>query len=120
MRVHRSLPIPFLILILAGVVSLFSVVANRGPQASTVRNDSLQVQTVEQERIAEFYFRILSWLADITPRRAKPVNARPQPAPPPHVFKSPRQRLRQGRIEFCGFISGQNVVPIKPCAHSLD
>ena len=54
-------------------MSLVSIVANRGAQASMVRNDSVQMQTIEQERMAEFYFRILSWLSDLRPRAADPA-----------------------------------------------
>ena len=68
MKNKGVLPIPFLILILAGVVSLFSILAGRGAKASMVKDDSLQMQTVEQERIAEFYFRTLSWLSDVIPQ----------------------------------------------------
>ena len=57
MKNKQVLPIPFLILILAGLVSLFSIVATRRSPASTVRDDSLQMQTVEQERMAAIYFR---------------------------------------------------------------
>ncbi len=74
-----------------------------------VRDDSLQMQTVEQERAAEFYFRVLSWLSDITPRTAKPAKASPQPTPAPRVVKSPRQRVRQGRIEYCVFRYARNL-----------
>ena len=96
MKNKRALPIPFLILILAGVVSLFSILADRGSRASMVKDDSLQMQTVEQERMAAIYFRILSWLSDLTPRAAEPAKANPQPAPGPQVVKAPR-RLRAPR-----------------------
>ncbi len=110
MQNKRVLPIPFLILILAGVVSLFSIVADRASGASTVRNDSLQVQTVEQERMAAFYFRILSLLSDVIPRAAEPVKASPQPAPIPQSTRAPRGHEHQGRIKLCALPSGQNLV----------
>jgi hypothetical protein len=107
MQNKQFLPIPFLILILAGVVSLFSIVADRGARATVVRNDSLQMQTVEQERMAEFYFRILSWLSDVIPRAAERVKARPQPAPIPQSIRTPRRRARPGRLELCTLRTGQ-------------
>jgi len=106
--------------ILAGVVSLFITVLDRGSRAAIVQDDSPQMQTIEQERMAEFYFRILSWLSDITPRAAKPATSHPQSAPVPHVVKSPRQRPRLGRIEFCKFHSRQNPFTNKLCAHNLN
>jgi hypothetical protein len=85
-----------------------------------VRDDSLQMQTVEQERAAELYFRILSWLSDVTPRATKPAKANPQPAPAPRVVKSPRQRVRQGRIEFCVFRDAHNLATGKLRAPNLN
>jgi hypothetical protein len=81
MKNKRNLPIPFLVLTLAGMVSLFSILATRSSRAGMVREDSLQMQTVEQERMAALYFRILSWLSDVTPRATEPVKATPEPAP---------------------------------------
>ncbi|HMD86681.1 MAG TPA: hypothetical protein VKO18_18490 [Terriglobia bacterium] len=113
MQNKRFLPIPFLILILAGVVSLCSIVADRGSRASMVRNDSLQMQTVEQERMAEFYFRILSWLSEVIPRAAEPVKASPQPAPMPQTTRTPRRREHPGRIELCTLRSVQSLAASK-------
>lgn len=120
MKNKRVLPIPFLILILAGVVSLFSIAADRGSRAAMVGDDSLQMQTVEQERMAAFYFRILSWLSDVTPRAAEPAKANPQPAPAPQPTKAPRRRQRQGRIELCTLPSGQNLAAGKRRAGNLN
>ena len=116
MRTKGVLPIPFLILILAGIIALCMVVADRGAGAAIVRDDSPRVQMIEQQRAAEYYFRVLSWLSDLTARPAKPANTHPQPTP--HVVKSPRQRL--GRIEFCRLALGSNSTPSKTCPHSLD
>ena len=44
MSKHRAVPIPFLILILAGVVSLFSIAADRNSRTRAVRNDPLQMR----------------------------------------------------------------------------
>jgi len=109
MKNKQGLPIPFLILILAGVVSLFSILADRGPRASMVRDDSLQMQTIEQERMAAIYFRILSWLSNLTPRATQPAKANPQPASTPQGIKAPRRRERPGRLELCMLHSAQNV-----------
>ncbi|MGA2984273.1 MAG: hypothetical protein ABSG32_10675 [Terriglobia bacterium] len=120
MENKRGLPIPFLILLLAGVVSLFSMVAGRGSRASMVSPVSLQMQTVEQERMAAIYFRILSWLSDVTPRATEPAKANPQPAAVPQVLKSPRRRARPGRIEFCTLHAAQNLAARKLRARNLD
>jgi hypothetical protein len=107
-------------LILAGVVSLFSIAADRGSPAGKVREDSLQMQTVEQERMAAFYFRVLSWLSDFTPRTAEPAKTNPQPAPVPQSTKSPRRRQRQSRIELCTLRSGKNLAASKTGARSFN
>jgi len=120
MQNKRFLPIPFLILILAGVVSLFSIVADRSSRASTVRSDSLQMQSVEQERMAELYFHILSWLSDVIPRGADPVKANPQPAPVPPSTTAPRRRAHPGRIELCALRSGQILAVSKLRARTSD
>jgi len=120
MNNKRGLPIPFLILILAGVVSLFSILADHVSQAGMVREDSLQMQTVEQERMAAFYLHIFSWLSQITSRPAEPVKAHPQPAPVPQVIKSPRRGVSRGRIEPCTFHSGQNLAAGNRTTHHLN
>jgi hypothetical protein len=78
------------------------------------------MQTIEQERMAEFYFRILSWLSDVTPRASEPAKANPQPAPVPQVIKAPLRRERQGRIELCTFPSGKNLSASKPRARNFN
>ena len=120
MKNKRNLPIPFLVLILAGMVSLFSILATRNSPAGMVREDSLQMQTVEQERMAAFYFRILSWLSDLTPRATEPVRANPQPAPVPHVERTPRGHERQARVDLCTFPSAQNLAASKRRARNIN
>ena len=105
----RRLPIPFLILILAGVVSLFSLVATGSSRTGMVRDNSLQMQMVEQERMAALYFRILSWLSDVTPRAAKPARVDPQPAAVPKVENTPQRHVHGASIELCTMHSVQNV-----------
>ena len=98
-------------------VSLVSIVANRGAQASMVRNDSVQMQTIEQERMAEFYFRILSWLSDLRPRAADPAKATPHTSTPPKAVKSPPRGAHRGRIELCTFSSSpESPQQQAPCA----
>jgi hypothetical protein len=120
MKNKQVLPIPFLILILAGVVSLFSIAATRKSRVGMTKDDPLQMQTVEQERVAAIYFRILSWLSDVTPRPAGPVKANPQPAPVPPVGKTPRRRERRSSVELCTFHSTQSLTASKRRASNLD
>jgi len=120
MKNSRGLPIPFLILILAGAVSLFSLFANRGTRAGMGNDDSVQMRTIEQERMAEIYFRVLSWLSDIAPRTAEPAKADPQPAPVIQVVKSSRRPERRGKIELCTFTPAQNLATSKTRAHNLN
>jgi hypothetical protein len=96
-------PIPFLILILAGVVSLVSIAADRNSHASMLREDPVQMQTVEQERLAAVYFRVLSWISDVIPRSEEPAKAHPRSAPAPQVVKSPHRTALKCNIELCAF-----------------
>jgi len=80
----------------------------------------MQMQTVEQERMVEFYFRILSWLSDVIPRAAEPVKACPQPAPMPQNTRAPRRRVRPGRIELCALRTGQSFAAGRLSARHLN
>jgi len=120
MKNKQGLPIPFLILILAGVVSLFSIAADPGSRASMGGDNSLQMQTVEQERMAEIYFRILSWLSDVTPRAEEPAKTHALPAPMPKVIKAAPHRERQCKIELCTFRSGKNPAANEPHQHNIN
>jgi hypothetical protein len=117
MKNHRVLPIPFLVLILAGVVSVFSIVADRSFRPGAARTDSLQMQTVEQERMAAIYFRVLSWLSDVTPETAEPAKA--NAAPVPQLVK-PQRQGRLGRVELCMLRSAKAVAAGKFHAHSIN
>jgi hypothetical protein len=103
MKSKQSLPMPFLILILAGVVSIYSLVAGRVSGAATVQDNSLQMQTVEQERVAEVYFQVLSWLSDVTHRTAEPKKAKPERAAEPQVAKGPGHRECKVSVALCAF-----------------
>jgi hypothetical protein len=83
-----------------------------------VRDDSPRMQTIEQERAAEIYFHVLSWLSELTTRPVKPAITHPQPGSSPGGIKSPRQR--PGRVEFCRFDLQSRTVLSKPCAHHID
>jgi len=107
-------------LILAGAVSLVSIFANRGAQAGTVRNDSVQMQTIEQERMAEFYFRILSWISGLRSPASGPANATSPTSTVPKAVKSRRRGSRRERIEFCAFSTIQNFTNRKLHAHTVD
>jgi hypothetical protein len=120
MKPKQSLPIPFLILILAGVVSLYSIIAGRVSGAATVQDNSLQMQTVEQERVAEIYFQVLSWLSDVTHRTAEPVQAKPQPAAEPQVAKGPRHRECKVNVALCAFRYAHDLALGKSYARSLN
>jgi hypothetical protein len=107
MKSKRVLPIPFLILILAGVASLFSMVAGGNSKPDTVRDNSLQMQTVEQERVAALYFRVLSWLAEFTSPKAPATKPQSQTAPTPRSVQSRSRRTCQAKPELCVYHSAQ-------------
>jgi hypothetical protein len=70
--------------------------------------------------MAAIYFRLLSWLSDITPRAAEAAKANPQPAPVAKVVKAPRRQERPGRIELCTLHSGKNLAASKPRARNFN
>ena len=120
MKPKQSLPIPFVILILAAVVSMYSLVAGRASGAPVVQDNSLQMQTVEQERVAAIYFQVLSWLSDVTHRTAEAVQANPQPAAEPQVAKGLRQRGCRVNVALCAFRYAHDLALGKSHARSLN
>jgi hypothetical protein len=116
----QGFPLPFVILIVAGVVSLFSLVASRTSRVTAATNDSLQVQMVEQERVAALYFRVLSWLSDVTPRPTEPSQAGPAPTPERQTAKAPQVEKRHSRVELCALHSAQYTVAGKRHAAKLN
>jgi hypothetical protein len=114
MKPKQNLPIPFLILILAAVVSIYSLAAGRASGAATVQDNSLQMQTVEQERVAAIYFEVLSWLSDVTNRNAEP------PAAEPQVAKGPRHRECKVNFAFCAFHYAHDLALGKSHARSMN
>ena len=108
MKNKQALPIPFVILIVAGVVSLFSLVSDRRSRAGMVTDNSLQMQTVEQERVAAVYFRVLSWVSDLTSRPSAPAKPIVRRTRPPQTTKTPLRHEGQCRVELCALRSGKN------------
>jgi hypothetical protein len=118
MKDRRLLPIPFLVLILAGLVSLGSLAMGLGTRSGGVRQDSVQMQTVEQERLAAIYFSVLSWLSDVVPRAEKP-----HPAPSsmrPRLANSISTRPRSCPIELCMFRHTRNLAAQNRAARRIE
>jgi hypothetical protein len=110
MRNKTLLPVPFLILILAGVISLFSVATVRPSAARPNRADALRIQTVEQEKMAALYFRALSWLSDLTAWTAQPAaKSAPVSTPAKPTVKTPQPPRCLGHLEFCAFQTGHRL-----------
>src|SRR5690349_17718349 len=95
MQHKRSLPIPFIILILAGVVAFGTLIARWSSGTVMARDAPPELQSVEQERIALGYLRVLTWFSDLTQHTAAPPPAIPQThvAPP-----SENKALNYGRM----------------------
>ena len=108
MNKQKALPIPFLIMLLAGLAFIFSLIADRSSKATTDRGGSLQVQTVEQERMAEIYFRVLSWISDLTPRAKAAVTPQTRIAPTAQTVKVSTLASRPCRVEICVYHTTQN------------
>jgi hypothetical protein len=120
MKSKQGFPLPFVILIVAGLVSLFSLVASRTSRASAATSDSLHVQMVEQERVAALYFGVLSWLSDVTSRPTAPSKAAPAPRPEGQVAKNPQVGKRHVRFELCTFRSALYAATRKRQASKLN
>jgi hypothetical protein len=78
------------------------------------------MQMVEQERMAALYFRVLSWLSDITPRTADAPKANRQPAAVPQGGKAPQPAAHQSPIELCTFHSAQSPAIADDGAHHIN
>lgn len=102
MQLSPKLPLPFLIVIVAGAASLFSIVSDRGSRHDAADNHSVQMQTAEQEQIAAVYFRVLSWLSNIAPPSSAPaVQVQSQRKPAPQLVKHLHRVANCAGIELC-------------------
>ena len=120
MKPRRVLPIPFVILILAGIVAAYSLLAGRNSSASMRPDDSLQIQTVEQERMVATYFRVLSWLSDLSEHETPPRQALPQRASLAQPAKSVPSTWRPVRVSLCAFRSAREFATSSIRAHLLN
>jgi hypothetical protein len=85
------------LLAVAGVAFLFFFLTARNAPAN---RETPQIQMVEQERMAETYFRVLSFLSEIMP---KPSAVRPRPEPTKRdPIASP------ATIELCRYWTGHD------------
>jgi len=91
-----SLSILFLTLI---SLSLFAFLTKRSAPAS---RETIQVQTVEQERMAALYFRVLSFLSDVLPKK---TTATPPASPRSEVKKTGITPAARGKMELCTFVA---------------
>ena len=96
MRKSR-LPLPFLIMALGLALLLVKLSEDRTVQASgrdsTTVTMNQPVQSVEQQKAAAAYFRIMSWLSAIAPKNSQP--ARPQVNDPTAVSVDPPKACPQ-------------------------
>ena len=120
MKPRRVLPIPFLILILAGIVAAASLLAGRNSAASVRPNDSLQIQTVEQERMVAMYFRVLSWLTDVAEHESSPKQTAPQRATVTPAAKAPQSAWRPVQVSLCAFRSARDFAAGRIRAHLMN
>ncbi len=90
MRKSR-LPLPFLIMALGLALLLVKFLEDKTVHArahdSTTVTTNQPVQSVEQQKVAAVYFRIMSWLSAIAPKNPQP--ARPQVNDPAAVSVDP-------------------------------
>lgn len=113
MQKNRLPPLPFLILLLAGLVGLIAVLAGRLSPAPMTKEDTLQVQTVEQERMAAIYFRILSWLADVTPKGSPASGTAAQPPRAAAVGKASEGPAAHAKVQLCTLSGEHEVARVK-------
>lgn len=110
MKKQRSLPIPFLVFILAAVLSIFTSLADGGSRTGNGGNNSLQMQTIEQEQMATMYIRFMSWLSSVRLHPADAAKAGPQPASAPVVSARRRAAGATTAIRLCAYHANQNLV----------
>jgi hypothetical protein len=118
MQKNRVPPLPFLVLFLAGVVSLVSIFTERNSPAKMAKEDPLKVQTVEQERMAALYFRILSWLSDLASKGSAPPKAAPQSPRVSQAVKTWHAPAGRGKVELCTLPAEPAVVGVKCLARN--
>ena len=102
MQKKRFAPLaPFLAV--AGIVALSFTLGGRSAPAT---KEPAQIQTVEQERMAATYFRVLTFLSEVMPKR---TSVRPQPEPAKgNPLASPAS------IELCRYWTGHDQ-PVDKC-----
>ncbi len=126
MQPRRVLPIPFMILILAGMIAFGSLLASRSSVASPVPDDSLQIQTVEQERMAATYFRVLSWLTavsqhdDVSQHDSAPAQSTTTNVSVTQAAKTPQSTWQPVRVSLCMFRSARDFATEKFRAHIMN
>jgi len=118
MQRRQFLPIPFLVLMLAGAVSLVSFAMDVSTRSGAPRRDSIQAQTVEQERLAAAYFSVLSWLSEVVPRAEKPHSTAPSAVA--NVAKPSSAHPRWCRIEVCKFRYTRNLAAQNRAARRIE
>jgi len=109
---QKKYVIPLLCLILiTAAVSGIRVFAGRNKPVPAAKADSLQVQTVEQERMAAMYFRVLTWLAEIAPQGPEPAKVLPESPRAPLSAKPLHPPASQGKVELCSLAAGHRPIP---------
>ncbi len=111
MKKHRSLPIPFLVVILAAVLSVITSLADGGSRTGNAVENPLQVQTIEQERMATMYLRFMSWLSSIKNHSEDTAKADPPSVPAPKDAISHHAGVRRAALRMCSYRADQNFAP---------
>jgi hypothetical protein len=110
MQMKRALPLPFLVVILAGVLLTVSFYVERRSRARTAKEDSPGTQTVGQERMAALYFRILSWLSDVAPKGSAPSDAAQQLSRVSHAMQPWRAPAGRSEVDLSALPAEPTVV----------
>lgn len=108
-----------MILILAGIVAAYSLLAGRSSAAS-MGADDLQIQTVEQERMVTTYFRVLSWLSAVSEHETFPKPTAPQRAAAMPGATIPQSTWRPVKISLCAFRSARDFATSRIRSHLLN
>jgi hypothetical protein len=100
MQMKRSLPLPFLVLILAGALLTVSFFAGRRSRARTAQEYPSGTQTVGQERMAALYFRVLSWLCDVAPKGSASSSAAQELSRVSQALQPGHALADQGKVDL--------------------
>ena len=98
----RKLMLPFAVMALGVILFLVqSPKQGKTTHTNTAAQAAQPVQSVEQQKAAEIYFRIMSWLSIIAPKDQGRAEARPAASVTNGVRKDPSANTSTTNVAYC-------------------